>query len=195
MRTISQAIGMLFLAVALGFTGFTAFAQQGNGGQSLMKVDWSDPEISTFIKDQATNPPLSVGPEDEVKLSKLKLPVLAFDRPPGVVERAFGLQAKPALKRDIVTDPDNPVWYTVVDSYDGLTISVEADLRVQQHLPADTAIYTPAPSATQEPSIDIVDGEVEEGMEGLIAEYTIHKFPDIPYRVTIECTRATKKHC
>ena len=195
MRTISHAIGMFFLAVALGFAVLAASAQQGDGQQSLMKVDWNDPEISSFVKNRATNPPRSVGPEDEAKLSKLKLPVLAFDRPPGIIERAFGLQAEPNLKRDIVTDPDNPVWYTVVDNYDGLTISVEADLRVQQHLPADTPIYTPAPSANQEPSINIIDGDVEEGMEGLIAEYTVHKFPDIPYRVTIECTRETKQHC
>ncbi len=200
MRRFSKAIGTYVATIAcgiagavLGVAGLVAYAQQG--GQSLMTVDWNDPEIKTFVREQATNPPLSVGPEDAATLSKLKLPVLAFDRPPGVVGRAFGIGTEPERQREIVSDPDNPVWYTVVDNYDDMTITVEADLRVQQVLPEGTAIYTPPRSASQEPNIDIIDSTVEEGMEGLIAEYTVQKFPDIPYRVTIECSEKTKNHC
>ncbi len=195
MRLFSRAISATIVSLVFVFPAMSVHAQDASGEQKLMSVDWQDPEISSFVQERASSPPLSVGPEDEATLSQLKLPVLAFDRPPGVVERAFGLQARPQLKRDIVTDPDNPVWYTVVDSYNDITITVEADLRIQQHLPEDTAIYTPPESETQEPNIDIVDGDVEEGMEGLIAEYTVLKFPNIPYKVTIECSPETKKHC
>jgi hypothetical protein len=32
-------------------------------------------------------------------------------------------------------------------------------------------------------------------MEGAIAEYTVYKFPQIPYKVTIECTQRNKAMC
>lgn len=160
-----------------------------------MKVDWKSPEIQKFIRERATNPPQSLGPDDEAKLSKLKLPVLAFDRPPGIVARAFGVARMPARKRQLVTDPDNPNWYTIIDTFGDVTISVDGDLRIQQQLPADTKIYTPPPGLSTEPDVNVIDRKVEEGMEGLIAEYIVHKFPDIPYRITIECSPQNKQHC
>ncbi|MDX2259912.1 MAG: hypothetical protein NW205_13485 [Hyphomicrobiaceae bacterium] len=160
-----------------------------------LEVDWSDPEIAKFLRERTTRPPQSVSAEDQAALSRLRLPVIAFDRPPGVVGRAFGVEAAPKLQRELVTDPDNPVWYTIVDRYGDLVITVDADLRIQRDLPADTKIYTPPPSAAAEPQIDVIDANVEEGMEGLVAEYSVRKFPDIPYRVTIECTTATKQLC
>jgi hypothetical protein len=160
-----------------------------------LKVNWSDPEIAKFMRERTTRPPQSVSAQDEAALSRLKLPVIAFDRPPGVVGRAFGLEAAPKLQRELVTDPDNPVWYTIVDRYGDLVVTIDADLRVQRDLPADTKIYTPPPGAAAEPQIDVIDGNVEEGMEGLVAEYSVRKFPDIPYRVTIECAPSTRQLC
>ena len=32
-------------------------------------------------------------------------------------------------------------------------------------------------------------------MEGIIIEYTIQKFPNIPYTVTIECSGKAKSQC
>ena len=174
-------------------------AQQAQGARQappkLMKVDWDTPEIQTFFRERTTNPPRSLTPDDQVKLSKLRLPVIAFDRPPGIVDRAFGVTRVPKRVRELVTDPDDPHWFTVIDTYCDLTITVDGDLRVQQELPADTKIYTQAPGLAAEPSVSVVDNNVEEGMEGLIAEYTVRKFPNIPYQITIECTQATRLHC
>lgn len=162
---------------------------------AMMVVDWKDPAIAAFTEERATNPRQSLSAEDEAQLSKLELPVVAFDRPPGLITRAFGTQSAPARQRKLITDPGNPVWYTIVDSYADVTIAIDADLRIQKRLPAGTRIYTPAQSLASEPVVEIIDREVEEGMEGLIAEYTIRRFPDIPYRVTIECSPATKQLC
>ncbi len=174
-------------------------AQQGQGARQtppkVMKVDWDNPEIQTFFRERTTNPPRSLTPDDQVKLSKLKLPVIAFDRPPGIVDRAFRVTRLPKRKRQLVTDPDDPHWYTIIDTYGDLTITVDGDLRIQQELPADTKIYTGRPGLAAEPSVNVVDNNVEEGMEGLIAEYTVRKFPNIPYQITIECTQATRLHC
>jgi hypothetical protein len=41
----------------------------------------------------------------------------------------------------------------------------------------------------------VFDESTEVGMEGAIADYTVYKFPDIPYRVTIECTQRIKATC
>lgn len=196
MTKTSRLFGTFFVAVAvLAAAPMGSLSAGGNASKTLMNVDWDDQEIKDFIRDRQTNPPVSVGPEDESKLSILKLPVIAFDRPPGVISRAFGTDALPPRERKLVMDPDNPVWYTIVDSYGDITVAVDADLRIQQVLPEGTPVYTPPPGAAAEPEVNVVDGAVEEGMEGLIAEYTIAKFPDIPYRVTVECSPASKQHC
>ena len=183
----------LFWAMAPGSAQQVVGA--GQRQPKVMKVDWNNLEIQTFFRELTTNPPRSLTPEDQVKLSKLKLPVIAFDRPPGVIDRAFGVERAPKRKRQLVTDPDDPTWYTIVDTYGDLAITVDGDLRIQQELPADTKIYTPPPGLAAEPSINVVDSEIEEGMEGLIAEYTVRKFPNIPYQVTIECAPAARQHC
>ena len=160
-----------------------------------MKVDWLSEEVQDFVQRRATNPPRSLGVGDASKLSHLKLPVVAFDRPPGIVARAFGVEKRPERKRTIVTDRDNPHWYTIIDTYGDLTVVVEADLRIQQRLPADTKIYTPPAGLSAAPEVSLIESRIDEGMEGLTAEYTMYKFPDIPYRVTIECSKANKHHC
>lgn len=188
----SKAVsGFACWALAIMF----ALPGQAQSPQPMMAVDWNDQEIKNFVRDRQTNPPQSVGPEDEAQLSKLKLPVIAFDRPPGVISRAFGTDQLPRRDRKLVMDDDNPVWYTIVDTYGDVTVVVDADLRIQQELPEGTAIYTPQPSLSAAPEVNIIDRNVEEGMEGLIAEYTVRKFPDIPYKVTIECSPASKQHC
>ena len=45
--------------------------------------------------------------------------------------RAFSTEARPQLERTIITDEAEPVWYQIVDRYGDMTITVEADLRVQ----------------------------------------------------------------
>jgi hypothetical protein len=41
----------------------------------------------------------------------------------------------------------------------------------------------------------VFDERSEEGMEGAIAEYTVYKFGQVPYKVTIECSKQNKAHC
>ncbi len=183
------------IMVQFAFAG-GGLAQTGAGkGPSVMRVDWQDAEVRKFLAESAASPRFAISAEDESKLAKLKLPVLAFGRPPGLVGRAFGVERAPQRKRTLVTDPENPNWYTIVDEYGDVTISVDGDLRVQQELPASVKIYTPPPSLTAEPEINVIESKVGEGMEGLLAEYTVRKFPDIPYRITIECAGPTKQHC
>ncbi|MDX2289301.1 MAG: hypothetical protein NW217_10840 [Hyphomicrobiaceae bacterium] len=198
-RTFS-ALGLSCLAVAstLAMAG-GIHAQTAAGGKgappSQVKVDWVDPEITSFVQEKRSQSLQSLTPGDQAVLSRLKLPVIAFDRPPGLVNRAFSAEALPPRKRQIVTDPDNPVWYTIVDTYGDVTVTIDGDLRVQRDLPADTKIYTPPQGAAVEPEVNVIDSNVEEGMEGILAEYSLEKFGGVPYRVTIECTPATKQMC
>lgn len=170
-----------------------ATAQDGTPEQ--VAVDWQDPEIAQFMQDKVANPPQSVTPADEAVLAQLKLPVLAFDRPPGLIARSFDVATAPKRQRQIVTDPENPVWYSIVDTFGDLTVSVDADLRIQQQLPANFPIYGAEGAAAFAPEVNVIERNVEEGMDGLIAEYTVYKFGKIAYRVTIQCTEATKAQC
>jgi hypothetical protein len=161
----------------------------------LMAVDWSSEEIGAFVRERATAAPTPRTAED-AKLDKLKLPVLGFDRPPATVTNALAATARPELKRKVVMDDKNPVWYQIVDRYGDMVVKVEADLRVHQELPADTPIYgSGGPGASPQSSISVFDGRDEPGMEGAIAEYTVYKFPSIPYKVSIECPAGNTNSC
>ncbi|HEU0059553.1 MAG TPA: hypothetical protein VFR19_06725 [Hyphomicrobiaceae bacterium] len=190
-----QSTGRL-LALAAGLC--LLLPQLGLGQEKSIQVDWQNPEIAAFVRDRAANPPLSVGPgsADEVKLARLKLPVLAFDTPPATASNAFSTGARPQLERTIITDEAEPVWYQIVDRYGDMTITVEADLRVQHQFPSNYPIYGPSSQgAAVEPQVSVFDERTEEGMEGAIAEYTVYKFGQVPYKVTIECTQRNKAQC
>ena len=168
------------------------------GQEKSIQVDWQNPEIAAFVRDRTANPPLSVGPgsPDEAKLARLKLPVLAFDTPPATASNAFSTGTRPQLERTIITDEAEPVWYQIVDRYGDMTITVEADLRVQHQFPSNYPIYGPSSQgAAVEPQVSVFDERAEEGMEGAIAEYTVYKFGQVPYKVTIECTQRNKAQC
>jgi hypothetical protein len=194
---MSQAMNLLrfrahsaLVAAVVGALAWPALAQD-----KLVRVDWTSAEIRRFLDERATNPPVSVGSEEEAKLSRLRLPVLGFDRPPAVVGTAFAVGERPQLQRNIVMDEQQPVWYQIVDRYGDLTISVEADLRVQHDFPASYKVYGPGQGVGTEPQVSVFDERSEEGMEGAMAEYTVYKFGEVPYRVTIECTRRNKESC
>ncbi|MFZ4809313.1 MAG: hypothetical protein ACOYLQ_18830 [Hyphomicrobiaceae bacterium] len=189
---MSASVRLAWLATAL----VVSTALPAVAADKLLKVDWSNTEISRFIGERAANPLLSVGAADDVKLAKLKLPVLGFDVPPKIVANSFAAEARPRLARKIIMDEANPVWYQIVDRYGDLTITVEADLRIQHELPANTPIYGPGgQGAAAEPQISVFDARSEVGMEGAIAEYTVYKYPDIPYTVKMECTARNKEQC
>jgi len=187
------ALGLTTL-VASGFCCLLSWPTLAQ--EKLLSVDWSNAEIRNFVRDRATNPPASVGGDQETKLSRLRLPVLGFDTPPALVTNAFGVGERPRLARKIIMDENQPVWYQMIDRYGDLTITVEADLRVQHEFPDSYKVYGPGGQGVSvEPQISVFDDRSEEGMEGAIAEYTAYKYPQIPYKVTIECTRRNKEHC
>jgi hypothetical protein len=163
--------------------------------EKLIAVDWDNPEIAAFMQEQGAR--RSLGPAADDKLSKVKLPVIAFETTPGIVQDTFRLGPKPAAERDVVVDEADPVWYQIVERYGDMTVSVEADLRVQHEFPASYPVYSAArrgaaPQAG--PDISVFDEENVEGVEGLIAEYTVMKF-GVPYTITIECSATAKEHC
>jgi hypothetical protein len=169
-------------------------------GDKLIGVDWSGAEVKTFVDARKQEATRGLAPTTPTKLDKVKLPVLAFQGAPGLVQSSFpGLGPQPNGARQIHTDDANPVWYQIVDTYGDISVSVAADLRVQHEFDASYPIYptTPpgaAPQAGPQVSVSVMDDAVEDGMEGAIAEYTITKF-GVPYTVTIECTAATKARC
>jgi hypothetical protein len=164
-----------------------------------IKVDWSDAEIQKFSKERATKPPTTLGISQENRLNSLKLPVLAFDSVPQLVKNtsAPGLQPT-APTRQVLLNETDPTWYQINDQYGDVSISVQASLTVHHDVSKDT-IYAPAtPSSASvqaDPQISVFDENGEPGFEGLIVEYTVYKFPDIPYTVTIECTKLAKEKC
>lgn len=180
-----------FIAWTAGL--LTASSVIAHADDKLIKVDWESPEVRGFIMQRQSAAPTAAGP-----LDKVRLPVLAFAQAPGLVQNAFpGLGPQPMGERTVSTDDANPVWYQIVDTYGDVSVSVQADLRVQHEMPADYKIYdtTPPGGAPQAgPQVSVFDAAAEEGMEGFIAEYTIEKF-GVPYTVTIECSAATKERC
>jgi hypothetical protein len=183
--------------LSLALAAMALWAGTAAAQDKLLRVDWENPEIKDFVANRATRPLASVGSDQEAKLSRLRLPVLGFDTPPAVVGNAFATSERPRLERTIVMDENEPVWYNITDRYGDLSITVEADLRVQHELPASFPVYGQGGqgAAAAEPQISVFDEATEVGMEGAIADYTVYKFPDIPYRVTIECTQRIKATC
>lgn len=185
------ALGAGALALVLG-----ALSRPLVAADKLLTVDWSSPEIESFVKEQSSAR-RSLGPTADDKLAKLKLPVIAFGAVPSLVESTFRLGPKPATERDVVIDEKNPVWYQIVERYGDMTVSVEADLRVQHEFPSNYPVYSDTrrgASAQAGPEVSVFDDQNEEAVEGLIAEYTIVKF-GVPYTVTIECSGAAKELC
>lgn len=168
-----------------------------SAADKLIAVDWTSPDLAARAKEEAANPPRSLGPAADDKLSRLKLPVLGFDATPGVVESTFRLGPKPATERDVVVDEENPVWYQIVERYGDVTVSVEADLRIQHEFPASYPIYTDqsrGAAPTAGPVVSVFDEANEDGVEAITAEYTIMKY-GVPYTVTIECSSEAKAQC
>lgn len=165
-------------------------------GQNLLQVDWASPELVAFRA--APNAQAGV---DAARLAALRVPVLAFGDIPQIVKNVAGPSAQPIKPRNIITDAAAPYWYRLVDTYDGITITVDADRRINHELSKGFQIGAARNGAaatlggTGAGKISILDNSSEEGMEGVILEYTIQKFPDIPYTVTIACSGKAKTQC
>ncbi len=182
-------------AAALAGLAAALTAASAAQAQSSLTVDWSKPEIRSFVDDKARGVAPTALAQEQDRLGKLKLPVLGFARPPAQLTRSLGVSAAAAPKSKLVMDDDNPVWYHIVERYDGITITVDADLRLQENLPPSAKVYGRVPPPDSTTKISVIDGTTEPGMDGAVAEYTVYKFPNIPYRVTIECQKKAIDYC
>jgi len=164
-----------------------------------IKVNWGDPEIQTFSKAHATSQPMTLGISQPDRISGLKLPVLAFDSIPQLVKNTAppGL-APTAPTRQVLMNDADPTWYQINDQYGDVSISVQASLTVNHEVAKSTIYAAPTPpglTVENDPHISVFDENGEPGFQGVIVEYTVYKYPDIPYTVTIECTQQAKEKC
>ena len=183
------ALAALLIATPLSAQNKTA------AGQGLLAVDWADPELAAFKRSGVT------AGADAAQLNAIKMPVLAFKEVPQIVKNIAGSDAKPLKPRSIITDPKQPYWYHLVDTYEGITIAVDADRRINHEAKQNFQIGAANKGAQAtlgakgKARISIFDNSTEEGMEGVMIEYTLQKFPNIPYTVTIECNGKAKSQC
>lgn len=195
-NSIFGRASVLGATVAAG--GFMALAvQPAAAQQGKLAVDWNDKEIKSYVEGQSKS--RSLKPEQAGQLGKLKLPALAFDAAPALVTRSLGPQADAQFERQVVVDDDQES-YTIVDQFGPnkeITITVSASLKVQHKFPADYPVYESqargANVAPDAPTVSVEESEI--GMDGVYADYTVMKFPAIPYNVRIECSGASKKEC
>jgi hypothetical protein len=176
------------MAAAFALSPLPVLAQQAR-----LTYDRNDPEIQAFLTQRSAAPRILA--LEEAGLEAVKIPVLAFDAVPALVQRSLSPGEAPRRERSVVTDPDDPVWYTIEDDYGGITITVQADARISHSFPADFPVAPEPATPPGSQGISVLDQRLEPGMEGLIAEYTVYKFPNIPYTVTIECAEHLQEQC
>lgn len=181
------AILALLIALAIAAWPRAVNAQKGE-----LKVDWNDPEIQRHVSQSRTRA-VTEGLFDP-RLTQLRIPVLGFKRSLGSMRSVSPTaRATPSL----TMDPKNPVWYEISYEYaDGVTVTIEADLRIQHKLPPGSTGASSARSATVrgEGEVSVFDNNNEVGMIGAIAEFQVYRF-GVPYTVTVECTEARKAIC
>lgn len=182
-------------AAAALLSGFAATsAAVAQSGQ--ITPNWDDPEIAAFVEAGRTRAATTSALFDP-RIADLKLPVLGFERAVPRVRSAFGVAAAPRQRRTLTMDPANPVWYELAYDYgDEVTITVEADLRIQQKLPPGTKLYQPPRnfSLGTDTEVAIFREESEPGIAGAIAEFKVVKF-GVTYTVTMECSAAKRAIC
>jgi len=163
------------------------------GQQARLAYDRGDTEINAFLAARSASP-RTLAPE-EAGLDTVKIPVLAFDAVPGLVQRSIAPGVAPQRERSFVTNPADPVWYAIEDDYGDITVTVKADARISHAFPENYPLARDAGSPSAAPRINVMDETVEQGLEGVIVEYTLYKFPNIPYTVTIECAAHLREQC
>lgn len=200
---IEAAPGLARLASLASLTGLAAvalFAPVLAAGSAAaadrqIKVEWNNPDLKNFATSPTRGLAQSVLPADAARVSKLKLPVLGFDKPPQQLTRSLAVGANPAPERKLIMDEENPIWYQIIERYGDITLTIEADLRLQQELPPSAKVYGKTPGNESMSAVSVMDGSLEPGMEGAIAEYTVYRYPNVPYRVTIECMGNSVPYC
>lgn len=171
------------------------FGAPAEAADRQIQVEWSNPEIKEFAASPARSLAASVLPAEAARIAKLKLPVLGFERPPQQLTRSLAVGAAPTPARSLVMDDENPVWYQIIERYGDITVTIDADLRLQEDLQPSAKLYGKLPKPDETTPVDIIDGTSEPGMTGAIAQYTVYKYPNVPYRVTIECNEKSIDYC
>jgi hypothetical protein len=204
MAISSQVLRVVCGGIVAGFAAGIpqARAQGPQQAMAVLRVDWKAPEIERFKADPIVQSARLAQFDDKARatLAKLQLPVLALIEMPQLVKKALGANAKLVKPSVVIADPAQPVWYHIVETYGDISVTVDADLRINHVADADFRIQKPAlvPGNARQGeagTVAIFDGAREEGMEGVMAEYTVHRFSDIPYTVTFECRGAAKPAC
>lgn len=156
---------------------------------SLIEVDTAHPDL---MKLRAAAPPPGLAPAERSRLDKLKLPVLLPD--PAATRQAAGVEVAP--KPTILTDENDPVWYHAETDLGGVSISVEADLRVQHEFPEGYAVYGDkgASGAAPEASEPLHGAKEEEGMANLVGQVTVTRY-NVPYTITVTCDAPDTDKC
>ena len=174
--------------------GLLLFPAAAGAQEARLTYDRNDADIQAFRAQNSVSP-RALAPE-ESDLTSIQIPVLAFDAVPGLVQRSLAPGEAPQRERSVVTNPDDPVWYTIEDNYGDITITVKADARISHTFPENYPVAVAVPDGTSRAAgISVLDRDTEPGFEGLIAEYTVYKFPNIPYTVTIECSEHLRQQC
>lgn len=200
-RPVTRCTAVLAVAAPLLAAAASSHAQAPQTEAGVLRVDWNDPELKRFKAGVQSGPQFeSAARAGSGKLAGLRIPVMAFVDTPELIRNALGANAKPIKPRVVVTDAATPVWYHIVDNYGDISITVDADLRINHVNDGDAQIKRRPLSleglkSGGKSKISIFDGAKEEGLEGVMVEYTVYKFPDVPYTVTIECRNAAKAQC
>jgi hypothetical protein len=190
---------VILVAQCALFFAFAAWGLSPSASAQTREIEprWEDPEIKRFVANARKNRAATTSALFDPRLAQLKLPVLGYERAVPRVRNAFGVGARPRPRRVLTMDPNNPVWYEIAYGYgDDVTITVEADLRIQQKLPAGTKLYIPPKnfSLGTDTEIAVFREESEPGLSGSIAEFKVVKY-GIPYTVTLECSAAKREIC
>jgi hypothetical protein len=165
----------------------------GGAQQARLSFDRNDPEIQAFVTQRAAAP-RALAAED-AGMAAVRIPVLAFDAVPVLVQRSLAPGTPPQRERSFITDPADPIWYSIEDDYGDIVITVKADARINHTFPEGYPLAPEAADPSAPPQISVLDGALEPGLEGLIAEYTVYKFPNLPYTVTVECAAHLREQC
>jgi hypothetical protein len=147
-----------------------------------LAVDQNDPALQRFRQVR----PRTVAAQP--KLPQLDIPVLNFVRPPLEGVPAFKEAARSTGRQLVVTDDDRG-WYTIRHEYPDVVITITGDQRVQSRSEA------PPPAALARPVVIVPASGDERAEAGFVAEITLYRYPNIPYAVTVECTKASAALC
>lgn len=195
--TAIALVGLAAVALAAGLAWFgrpVTAQERTSKGQELLPVEWGNADVraarSAVRSGRDTVAGIDVG-----KLDGLQIPVLAFGDTPQLVKNILGKDAKPAKPRVFIADKKQPYWYQLTDTYDGISIGIEADRRVNVRSVRDFGAANRSASGDGPARVSIQDASTEAGLEGVILSYTVARYPDIPYTITIECTGPKKNQC